>query len=193
MSTDVRALLSEIAPRPGRRLDTRAIQRRGDRIRLGRRVLAVALSLPLVGGVVWAAGHLGWARRDASIAPAGHLVMVAKEPCEVSRDVDVTVFLKDGTSTTEARDLEFRIKRVSHVAEIVYVDQHDAWVEFKTVYRDYPKFWTHLPVDALPASIRVAVDEPEHVTAVVHAIPTPSVVDEVRTKKWRNPCRGLDD
>ena len=191
MSADARAMLSEIAPRPTRQLDTAWIQRRGDRIRMARRVLAVALALPLLGGLAWGANRIPWGRDAASVGPAGHLEMVADSPCEAP-NADVTFYLKDGASLTAVSDLEFEIITDPHVVDVVYVDKHDAWAEYKTVYRDHPQLWRHLPVDALPASLRVGVDASYHVDAVVHSIATPSVVYEVSTNKSANPCEKLE-
>lgn len=185
MSAEIRALLSEAAPRPSRRLDAFSIQRRGHRIRMVRRALAVALALPLLGGLAWAADHSAWIGRSASIAPAGHAEPLSSSVCDAS---DITIFLKDGASASGIVDLKIKVGNVSHVTSVVYMSKPDAFEEFKTIYRYQPKFWRHLPVDALPASLRVDVDEPYYVHAVVDAIPTPPVIDEISTRKPRGAC-----
>ena len=190
MSAEIRALLTEVAPRPTRRLDAMSIQRRGNRIRLVRRALAAALALPLLGGLAWAADS-HWLGRPSSIAPAGDADPVYSSPCEAASS-DITVFLKDGASVSGIVDLEFQVRKVSHVKSVVYVSKPDAFAEFKAIYQDQPKYWRHLPVDALPASLRVDVDEPFYIHYVVDAIPTPPVIDEISTRKPHGPCSKKD-
>jgi hypothetical protein len=92
----------------------------------------------------------------------------------------VSVFLIDDATRKDVGILSEMIAGLPHVTAVAHVSHGEAFAEFKSIYRDQPEFWISLSHDALPASLRVEVDDLRRVAEVAKEIPRTPPVDDVR-------------
>lgn len=173
MSADVKTMLLAAAPEPSEPPNLGAIRRRGDRLRLWRRTSVVVAALPMLGGLAWAGGQL------RAPHPAPPTVAGNDESCHA--EPPIAVFLRDMADAGEVDRLSTELEGLPHVQSVTYFSKADAYAEFKRIYKDQPEYWEDLPEDALPASLRVAVDEAQFVTEVMRSIPSSTAIEDVRS------------
>jgi cell division transport system permease protein len=80
--------------------------------------------------------------------------------------IEVSIFLCDGNTcppiTPEQReDLESQLAATPNVDEVYYESKDDAYEQFKVQFKDQPDLVETVTADALPASFRVKLEDPE--------------------------------
>lgn len=98
--------------------------------------------------------------------------------------IEVSVFLCDGRNcdaiTAEQRDsLERTLRGDPLVDEIYYESKEAAYERFKDMFRDQPDFVQSVSPEALPASFRVKLTDPEQFTAIYDKYAARPGVEEV--------------
>jgi cell division transport system permease protein len=73
--------------------------------------------------------------------------------------VEISAYLHDNATQNEISALEEQISEMPEVQEVTYVSKDQAFDEFREMYETQPEFYENLPEDALPASLRVKLQD----------------------------------
>lgn len=83
--------------------------------------------------------------------------------------VEVSVFLRDDISSSQQTGLQDMLNGLPEVAAVTYESKDDAYQHALVLFRDQPDILKNLSADALPASFRVRLVDPENDFAVISA------------------------
>lgn len=85
--------------------------------------------------------------------------------------VQITVYMEDGMSERDMREVGTRITKLNGVTQVMFVDKEEALVKFKERLGEQQGLLTALgETNPLPNSFEVKVDKPEFVRPVAQAI-----------------------
>lgn len=85
--------------------------------------------------------------------------------------VQITVYMEDGLSDLEMREIGTRITRLQGVTQVMFVDKEEAMTRFKERLGEQQGLLTALgETNPLPNAFEVKVDRPEYVKPVAQAI-----------------------
>lgn len=85
--------------------------------------------------------------------------------------VQITVYMEDGLSDRDMREIGTRITKMTGVTEVMFVDKEEAMAKFKERLGEQKGLLTALgETNPLPNSFEVKVDKPEQVKPVSQAI-----------------------
>lgn len=93
--------------------------------------------------------------------------------------VEISAFLRKDASQGEIESLERELSAMPQVENVTFVSQSQAFEEFKQLYRNKPEFWQALPPNALPASLRIKLVDPDYTQLVADQISAAPGVDSV--------------
>lgn len=93
--------------------------------------------------------------------------------------VEVTVFLQDSITKEQNKDLETALTGMPEVEKVFYVSKDDAYKEYKEMFRSSPAIYENVDANALPASFRVKLHDPNRVERVRSRIEGRPGVDTV--------------
>jgi len=124
-------------------------------------ISTVAVSLFLLGGVI----------------VLGHIVNNVVGKWEGK--VEVNVFLRDDISPTQQVDLQASIKGMPEVQDVYYDSKQQAYDEYKQMFAGSPTLIQNVDPNALPASFRVKLHDPNKVDSVRSQIIGRAGVDSV--------------
>jgi cell division transport system permease protein len=99
---------------------------------------------------------------------------------DVERKVEVTVFIKDGTTAEQSAALQKEIMGWSEVKTATYISKDQALARFKQDMKAHPEIWQSLDSNPLPASIEVSLKDPAQATIVADRLQGRTQIDEVR-------------
>lgn len=111
-------------------------------------VLTVAVSLSLVGAVL--------------LLKQG----VSKASLQWKGDVELSIFMKVGVSPTQSQAIERELSQMPQVNKVIYIDQQEAFAEFKRMFENSPDFLESVEAKDLPTSYRVVPKRAEFVDVV---------------------------
>ena len=111
-------------------------------------VLTVAVSLSLVGAVL--------------LLKQG----VSKASLQWKGDVELSIFMKVGVSPTQSQAIERELSQMPQVKKVIYIDQQEAFAEFKRMFENSPDFLESVEAKDLPTSYRVVPKRAEFVDVV---------------------------
>lgn len=111
-------------------------------------VLTVAVSLSLVGAVL--------------LLKQG----VSKASLQWKGDVELSIFMKVGVSPTQSQAIERELSQMPEVKRVIYIDQQEAFAEFKRMFENSPDFLESVEAKDLPTSYRVVPKRAEFVDVV---------------------------
>ncbi|MEO7836655.1 MAG: permease-like cell division protein FtsX [Acidimicrobiales bacterium] len=111
-------------------------------------VLTVAVSLSLVGAVL--------------LLKQG----VSKASLQWKGDVELSIFMKVGVSPTQSQAIERELSQMPQVKNVIYIDQQEAFAEFKRMFENSPDFLESVEAKDLPTSYRVVPKQAEFVDVV---------------------------
>ena len=94
--------------------------------------------------------------------------------------VEISAYLRDDATQGEISSLSDEIAQMPEVQDVTYVSKDDAFDEFKEMYETQPEFYENLPEDALPASLRIKLDDADDTEQVAAAIEGAPGVQDVR-------------
>jgi cell division transport system permease protein len=95
----------------------------------------------------------------------------------VRKDVQLRVFLVDGTTTEETNAVQSKLLTFPETAKVVFVSKDDAWELMK---KKYPKLTENSPSNPLPASFNVTPKSADQVKALAARLePPPPGVSKV--------------
>lgn len=93
--------------------------------------------------------------------------------------VELNIFLRDDITPDQTRELGSALTSMPEVAQVFYVSKDEAYKEFADMFKDQPSLTENVNADALPASYRVKLVDPDKVEAVRTRIDGRPGVDEV--------------
>ncbi len=94
--------------------------------------------------------------------------------------VEISTYLRDDATQGEISVLEEDISQMPEVQDVIYVSKDQAFEEFREMYETQPEFYENLPEDALPASLRIKLQDADDTEAVASAIEGAPGVKDVR-------------
>lgn len=80
--------------------------------------------------------------------------------------VEVNVFLRDDISPEQTKSLAKDASLMPEVARVKYISKQQAYEEYKAMFKASPELYQNVDAEALPASLRVKLKEPNAVDAV---------------------------
>ncbi|HYI45025.1 MAG TPA: permease-like cell division protein FtsX [Actinomycetota bacterium] len=125
-------------------------------------ISTVAISLLLLGGVQ----ILG--------------IVVRNVTSTIESKVEISAYLRDNATQGEIDRLTEEVTQMPEVEDVIYISKDDAFNEFKETYEDQPEIWETLPRDALPASLRIKLLDPDDAEEVAARIEGAPGVSDVR-------------
>ncbi|HUR17692.1 MAG TPA: permease-like cell division protein FtsX [Acidimicrobiales bacterium] len=111
-------------------------------------VLTVAVSLSLVGAVL--------------LLKQG----VSKASLQWKGDVELSIFMKVGVPPVQSKAIEKELSNMPEVKKVIYIDQKEAFAEFKRMFENSPDFLESVEAKDLPTSYRVVPKRAEFVDVV---------------------------
>lgn len=174
MSRDLNDLLKNAGPRAVAPVPLDEVAARARRWRVQRfATLAAGLVIVLTSAVA------AWAMLDPLQPESEHLSPGAGA-CGAG-DRQVMVFLEDDITQAELQNLVDDLVDREEVAEAAYSSKDAAYEEFKEFHIDEPQYWENLPEDALPAYVRITLEN------AVSAEQRAQLIDDL------GRYRGVDD
>ncbi len=85
---------------------------------------------------------------------------------QATANVDVSVYLRDDVSPSQQRELNVILLRMPEVSIVRYESKDAAYERFKVIFEDQPDLVNNTSPDALPASYRVRLENPEQFAVV---------------------------
>ncbi|MBA3553101.1 MAG: ABC transporter permease, partial [Actinobacteria bacterium] len=85
---------------------------------------------------------------------------------QATANVDVSVYLRDDVSPSQQRELNKILLRMPEVSIVRYESKDAAYERFKVIFEDQPDLVNNTSPDALPASFRVRLENPEQFAVV---------------------------
>lgn len=152
MSRDLNDLLKNAGPRAVAPVALDAVAARARRWRV-QRLASVAAGFAIV--LTSAVG--AWAMLDP-FQPDTRRLSPGAEACGLD-DRQVMVFLEDDITHVQLQILQEDMVGREEVAEVSYFSKEASYEEFKEFHSDEPQYWESLPEDALPAYMRVSLQD----------------------------------
>jgi cell division transport system permease protein len=94
-------------------------------------------------------------------------------------DVEVSVFLQDGISPDQQENLAGIIGQMPEVGNVTFESKQQAYERFKKIFKDQPDLVDNVSRDALPASFRVKMNDPEQFRVVRARLEGESGIDNI--------------
>jgi hypothetical protein len=163
MSTEIRTLLADAAPRPSGPPDVTTIMSRGARVRR-RRIVALATMVPVVAGALWAGAHAG-IDRGLVASPA------ATDHCDWEGRT-IIVFLDGDARRSRTQAFAAEVRAFPHV---VSVEREDLFEKKTTIPMDLPRVMRILERLAFPSWLEIRIDEPASAESVIARLTSPLV------------------
>lgn len=85
---------------------------------------------------------------------------------QATANVDVSVYLRDDVSPSQQRELNKILLQMPEVSIVRYESKDAAYERFKVIFEDQPDLVNNTSPDALPASFRVRLENPEQFAVV---------------------------
>jgi cell division transport system permease protein len=98
-------------------------------------------------------------------------------------DVEVTVFLSDNISAAQQQQLSTLLTSIPEVKTVEFESKDQAYVHFKQIFKDQPDLVRNVTSDALPASFRVTLKDPEQFRVVAAQLADQPGIDNIRDNR----------
>ena len=98
-------------------------------------------------------------------------------------DVEVTVFLSDNISPAQQQQLSTLISSIPEVKTVEYESNQDAYRHFQDIFKDQPDLVQNVTPEALPASFRVTLKDPEQFRVVAAQLADQPGIDTIRDNR----------
>ena len=96
-----------------------------------------------------------------------------------TRNVEVSVFLQKGVANDQLQHLNQLLATMPQVAHVTYESQSDAYKRFQEIFKNQKALAQNVSPDALPASYRVKLKNPEEFTSVAARLNGQPGIDKV--------------
>lgn len=94
--------------------------------------------------------------------------------------VELNVFLREEITPEQSKELGSAISSMPEVAKVFYESKDQAFNEYKKMFEDTPAIWQNVDPNALPASYRIKLKDPNTAQAVASRLEGRPGVDEVQ-------------
>lgn len=94
--------------------------------------------------------------------------------------VELNVFLRDEITPEQSKELGSAISSMPEVSRVFYESKDQAFNEYKKMFEDTPAIWQNVDPNALPASYRIKLKDPNTAQAVASRLEGRPGVDEVQ-------------
>ncbi len=94
--------------------------------------------------------------------------------------VELNVFLRDEATPDEVKALDSQAKGMPEVDEVFFESKEQAFEEYKRMFKDSPAITENVDPNALPASYRIKLKDPNSAEAVASRLQGQPGVDEVQ-------------
>lgn len=95
------------------------------------------------------------------------------------RQVEVNVFLREDITPEQTKDLQTDISAMPEIKSVDYISKEEAFNEFKEMNKESPAVYENVDPDALPASFRIRLRNPNTAQAVSSRLEGRPGVDDV--------------
>jgi cell division transport system permease protein len=96
--------------------------------------------------------------------------------------IDVAVFLQNGITPAEQNQIATTLSALPQVVHVNFVDQQQAWRQFKQEFSGEPDLIKNTSPSALPESFQVKLENPSQYNVVASAVGSDPGVSEVATE-----------
>lgn len=93
--------------------------------------------------------------------------------------VELSVFLRDSITPDQQKELESAISAMPEVRKVFFESKAQAFEEYKRMFEDQPSLVQHVSPDALPASYRIKLKDPNSIEAIKSRLVGRPGVEEV--------------
>ena len=100
-----------------------------------------------------------------------------------AQNVEVAVFLLDDISGAQRLRLNEKIANMPEVDSVVYESKEEAYRNFKDLFANQPELWQNVGPDALPASFRVKLADPEKFEVIAARLAGEPGIEEIRDQR----------
>ena len=100
-----------------------------------------------------------------------------------AQNVEVAVFLLDDISGAQRLRLNDKIANMPEVDTVVYESKEEAYRNFKELFANQPELWQNVGPDALPASFRVKLVDPERFDVIAARLEGEPGIEEIRDQR----------
>ncbi|HEX9375004.1 MAG TPA: permease-like cell division protein FtsX [Actinomycetota bacterium] len=100
-----------------------------------------------------------------------------------TENVEVAVFLQDDISPSDKARIEQRLDGMPEVASVRYESKEEALQRFKHDFQNQKNLWEGVSADALPASFRVKLADPEKFEVVAAQLEGQPGVEKIRDER----------
>lgn len=94
--------------------------------------------------------------------------------------VELNVFLREEITPEQSKELGSAISSMPEVSKVFYESKDQAFNEYKKMFADTPAIWQNVDPNALPASYRIKLKDPNTAQAVASRLEGRPGVDEVQ-------------
>jgi cell division transport system permease protein len=119
-----------------------------------------------------------------SLGLLGAGLLIARQISEMKEiyydKIQVSIFLTDDISEAERSAIRDDLEDSDEVEDFLYESKDEAYARFQQQFREQPELVANTPADALPASFRVRLVNPERYPVINEAFAGMEGVDEVK-------------
>jgi cell division transport system permease protein len=98
---------------------------------------------------------------------------------QTEANVEVSVFLSDTISASQTQNLNEMISAMPQTASVHYESKDEAYQRFKVIFANQPPLVDNVSPDALPASFRVKLKDPQQFLAVAEQLQGQPGIDKI--------------
>jgi cell division transport system permease protein len=100
-----------------------------------------------------------------------------------AQNVEVAVFLLDDISGAQRVRLSDKIAHMPEVESVEHESKDEAYRNFKELFANQPELWQNVGPDALPASFRVKLADPEKFEVIAARLEGEPGIEEIRDQR----------
>ncbi len=119
-----------------------------------------------------------------SLGLLGAGLLIARQIAEMKEiyydKIQVSIFLNDDITEDERLEIRSDLESSGEVEDFLYESKDEAYARFQQQFREQPELVSNTPSDALPASFRVQLVNPERYPVINEAFAGMNGVDEVK-------------
>ncbi len=108
-------------------------------------------------------------------------------------NVEVAVYLSDDANDSTVQLLTNKLYDLEAVGEVTYESKQEAWDRFQRLFANQPALVNNVSASALPASLRVKMDDPEQFKQVRAALGCAEQTDELGRRRLVCAQPGIDN
>jgi cell division transport system permease protein len=100
-----------------------------------------------------------------------------------TQNVEVSVFLRDDISPSQEQRLNQLLNEMPEVSSVRYESKAQAYENFKRIFENQEDLWRNISTDAIPASLRVKLVDPQQFEVVNARLAAEPGIDNIRDNR----------